>query len=60
MRTWLCSIAKHVYARYIRNEKKQRVLAEHAVPAPAQSLPEQTEQKEMLLAVRQIIAEIEG
>ena len=35
------------------------MLAEHTVPASARSLPEQTEQKEMLLAVRQIIAEMD-
>lgn len=59
MHTWLCSIAKHVYARFIRNEAKQRTLAEHSVPASGQSLPEQTEQKEILRAVRQIIAEMD-
>ncbi len=59
MRTWLCQIAKHVYARYIRNEAKQRRLAERDLPAPEQTLPEQLEQKEMLLAVRQIIADMD-
>ena len=59
MRTWLCQIAKHVYARYIRNEKKQRVLAEQNAPAPERTLPEHLEQKELLRAVRQIIANMD-
>ena len=59
MRTWLCQIAKHVYARYIRNEKRQRVLSEQNMPAPEQTLPEHLEQKELLCAVRQIIANLD-
>ena len=56
MRTWLCQIAKHVYARHIRNEKKQRTIAvDYQVPAQ-HSLTEHLEQKEMLLAVREILA----
>ena len=59
MRTWLCQIAKHVYARYVRNETKQRHLAEQCVPVPEKALPEHLEQKEMLLAVREIIAQMD-
>ena len=47
MRTWLCQIAKHVYARYVRSETKQRHIAERTVPVPEKTLPEQLEQKEM-------------
>lgn len=59
MRTWLCQIAKHVYARYIRNETKQRRLAEQTVPAAEKSMQEHLEQKELLLAVRNIIAQMD-
>ncbi|MBR6718159.1 MAG: RNA polymerase sigma factor [Oscillospiraceae bacterium] len=59
MRTWLCQIAKHVYARHIRNETKQRHIAETEQAAPLRTLPEQLEQKELLCAVRQIIAEMD-
>lgn len=60
MRTWLCQIAKHVYARHIRHEMRQRQLTEHAPePPPNSKIITQTEQKEQLLRIRQIVARLD-
>lgn len=60
MRTWLCQIAKHVYARHIRHEVRQRQLTEHAPePPPSSEILAQMEQKEQLLRIRQIVARLD-
>lgn len=58
MRTWLCQIAKNLYAKHIRNEMRQRKYTEQN-PPPVSGPEADLEAKEQLACLREIVSALD-
>lgn len=58
MRTWLCQIAKNLYAKHIRNMIRQRKFTEHE-PLPASGMEDDLDAREQLSCLKEAVAKLD-
>lgn len=59
MRTWLCQIARNLYAKHIRNEIRQRTFAEQETPQPESETETVLEEREQLECLRAAVSRLD-
>ena len=59
MRTWLCQIAKNLYAHQIKNEMRQRKYTEQEQQQPDTGMQSAVEQREQLERLREAVSRLE-